>query len=375
MLSTLPTIGKRILLSYKYRFKKKYNLVEKPHYINFITTNDCNSRCVMCDIWTIYKKEENKPKQKEELTFENIKTFFIENHYFLSNLKNVGLTGGEAFLRKDIAEIVIFIHQMHPNIGVGIQTHGLMPELVRDKVKYILKYHPNFGLAVSIDGVGDMHARIRGIKNALEKATQTIKYAKELGVKSITCGMTLTKENYHQIPEVKKYVEEMGCEFSCFLAENSDYFYNEGSAHQTLGLKDFDEIGKLLEPMDYHYFMSNLRLRLSKKRKITLPCYSGYMSIVIDPYGNIKPCILRPMGTKGDEDMMGNIKKQSLYKILYNQKSNALRKKIEKCRCWCQCEVSNSAVIDNIDVVRWFAGHSTQKKEFLDKLGQKIYKL
>ena len=371
---SIPLLSKRILLSYKYRFKKKYDFVEKPHYINFITTNDCNSQCVMCDIWTIYKDPKNKPKQKEELTLEDVKKFFINNRDFLSNLKSVGLTGGEAFLRRDIAEVVIAIHELFPKVGLGIQTHGLMPEIVREKVKEIIKQYPNFGLAVSIDGVGDMHAKIRGIKNALEKATQTIRYAKELGVKSITCGMTLTKDNYYQIPEVKKYVEDLGCEFSCFLAESSDYFYNASNAHKALSEEDLNAICELLKPMDYHYFMSNLRLRISGRRRTALPCYSGYMSIVLDPYGNVKPCILRPQGTVGDEDIMGNIKQKSLHEILYNHKSSLLRKKIEKCRCWCQCEVSNSAVIDNVDVVKWFV-KSSGKKEFLNKLSQTIYKL
>ncbi|MBI4041385.1 MAG: radical SAM protein [Deltaproteobacteria bacterium] len=373
-LKHLPLIAKKVIYSYKYRIKKKFHLVEKPHYINFITTNKCNSRCVMCDIWKIYKIDDNKPKIKDELTFSNIEHFFIQNYDFLSHLKNVGLTGGEAFLRPDIADIVLLIHRLYPRIGLGIQTHGLMPELIRDRITYILKYFPNFGLAVSMDGVGDMHAKIRGISNACEKATRTIRYAKELGVKSITCGMTLTKENYHQIPEVKEYVESMGCEFSCFLAETSDYFYNSTSQY-ALNAQDLQKISQLLEPMDYHYFMSNLRLRIMGKRRSSLPCYAGYMQIVIDPYGNIKPCILRPQGTEGDEDVMGNIKQQSLYEILYNHKSNALRRKIEKCRCWCQCEVSTSAIIDPVDTVKWFARHSSQKKEFLKILGVKVHKI
>ena len=347
MLRLFLLAQRRMLSSAGYKIKRMLKRPVKPLFINFIVTYVCNSRCIMCDIWKKYdtgNKKYNK-SPADELTVSDITYFAKRNKEFLSDLKSIGFTGGEAFLKKDIVEIIRGLHRELPRVDVGVQTNGLLPEMIKARIKDILEFYPGFKIAVSLDGIGNIHDEVRGIKDAYDKAIATIRYAKELGITGITCGMTLTPANFDKIKEVAAKVESLGCEFSCFLAENSDYFGTVDGKNK-LNRRQLDAIAGQLKDFSYHYFMDNLRLQISGKAKRTLPCYSGYTSYVIDPYGDLRPCILR-------DESFGNIKDALLRDMVDLGTSWMLRQKLQSCKCWCECEVSSSAIVAPLDVVKW----------------------
>lgn len=356
--------AKRLLVAFFLKFKRALVLPAKPQFINFPITYRCNSRCVMCNIWQKYLKD--KKKLKEELTLENLKRFFSRDRNWLAEVRHLGLTGGEPFLRQDLVEIVRLIRNKLPQAEVGIQTNGLFPGLIGKKLKEILAFYPDLSLAVSLDGTEKTHDRVRGIKGAFKKTLKTIAIAKRLGVKDITSGMTISQNNYQEALAVKKIAEKADCEFSCFLPDEADYFGNLGEKLE-IDEKARKEVATTLKEFSYHYYMDNLRLQLEKKRKRELPCYSGWTSIMIDPYGDVFPCILR-------SEKFGNIKRQSLKRILTSKKARRIREKIKKCVCWSQCEVSTSAVVDPWDVVKWFLFHA-DKKKFLKKMLPKLNRI
>tara|TARA_B100000315_G_scaffold257278_1_gene305603 strand:- start:1376 stop:2362 length:987 start_codon:yes stop_codon:yes gene_type:complete len=327
----------------------------------------------MCNIWDIYG---NSPeKLKNELSLDDIRNFLTLNKDFLSNLGHVGLTGGEPLLlRDDFVDIVKAFREILPWVEVGVQTNGLVPDLARAKLREIVSFYPQFSLAVSIDGVDSTHSDMRGHPSAFDNAIQTIKYAKDLGIERITSGMTVTPYNYKEITQVKKLVEEMGCEFSCFLTEEADYFNNQAILGECIlsGAQRKKVAEQLQEITKDHYFMDNLRLLLEGKRKPKILCFSGFTSLVIDPYGNIKPCILKVKGI--DDDIFGNIKEGKLESILQSKKAIAIKEKIKKCHCWCQCEVSSSALIFPLDVLKWFIFYCRDKKAFLRNNLKHVFK-
>ncbi|HDY66926.1 MAG TPA: radical SAM protein [Candidatus Scalindua sp.] len=348
---------KKLIYGIIMKAKKRMDWTVKPRYINFLITYKCNGRCMMCDIWKRYRN--NKEQAKEELTLEEIRNFLERDKPFLSELRHIGLTGGEPFLREDLVEIIRTIRRILPRTTTGPQTNGLFPELIKERLKEIKEFYPEVGLAVSLDGIGETHDRIRGVKGAFGKAIKTIEYAKELGIENITCGMTILSSNHDQILKVAKLVESCECEFSCFLPDSSYYFYNPDKSYN-LADKQRKEVIRELKHFFYHYYMDNLRLQLEGERKKTFSCYSGYTSIVIDPYGNVVPCILR-------SEIMGNIKEKPLKEIMYGKKAKEIRKKLRNCTCWNQCEVTTSAMIDFFGVLKWFL-RCPGKKKFLKKI-------
>ncbi|MCK4325646.1 radical SAM protein [bacterium] len=357
----LKSISKAMVL----KAKRCWDLPIKPRYLHFNITYQCNLRCRMCNIWKRYR--ENKAKMKEEMSLVEIESFFQNNKAFLSNLQSVGLTGGEPFLRPDLVEIVRSIHSILPQARVGIQTNGFLPDIILEKLKDIQSFYPSVSLAVSLDGSEETHDQMRGVRGTYKKAINTIRYAKELGIKSITVGMTLTSLNYHEVLDVYRIAEKYNCEFSCFPAEAGTRYSNIGESYG-FSEEEKKKVVEELKEFGYHYYMDNLRLFWEgKKKRRTLPCYSGYTSLDLDPYGNVRPCVLLP-------DIFGNIKEEPLRKMLYSQRAKAIKEKIKNCSCWCQCEVSSSAVVDPFDVLRWFLT-SSNKKKFIQEMNKKKKRL
>ncbi|MFA5089684.1 MAG: radical SAM protein [Candidatus Omnitrophota bacterium] len=350
------------LRSYVIKVKKALNLAIKPRFLNFAVTYLCNSHCTMCNIWKYYKI--NRGDFDKELSSDEIKRFFTENRHFLSGLRHIGLSGGEAFLRRDLVEIVRIIREEAPKAKLGIQTNGLAFPLIQKRLSEIFSFYPQISLAVSLDGTELTHNTVRGDSNSFKNAIDTVNFAKDLGVKSITMGMTITKENCREIEETKKIVEDLGGEFSCFFPDKSYYFNNEDEDY-LFDTQMKDIVIEKLKLFPYHYFMDNLRRKLEGgnwRRRI--PCYSGYSSIAIDPYGFVRACILRP-------EIFGNIRGMKLKDILYSKESLRIKQDLKKCTCWSQCEVSTSAIMDCIDVARWFVFACKDKKGFLQKTMQR----
>lgn len=355
-LALLPIFLRKMVGSLTLRMKKALDLPIGLRSINFLVTYKCNSRCLMCDIWKRY--QDRKELEKKELTIEEIKGFLLDNRDFLKSVRHIGLTGGEPFLRGDLVEIIRAIRQILPRTATGPQTNGLLPELVKERLKKIKKFYPGMGLAISLDGIGETHDKIRGVKGSFKRAVKTLNYAQELGLRRITSGMTLNELNYKEIPKVKALVESYAAEFSCFLPDSSYYFYNPNKSYQ-LSNEVRTGIIKELSNFPHHYYMDNLRAILEGGKR-TLPCYSGYTSIVIDPYGNVLPCILR-------YEVMGNIREEPLREILYSRKAQEIRRKLKNCTCWNECEASTSAVVDILGILKWFLKCS-DKKKFLKHL-------
>lgn len=346
--------------------RRQLDLPIKPKFINFLITYQCNSRCIMCGIWKTYRGKGGKQKLETELTKSEILSFFRKNKDFLSELSHIGFTGGEVTMRQDMVEIIRGIKKILPKVEMGFQTNGLLPKKVEKMLKEIISFYPDFSLAVSLDGLKKTHEETRGIKGSFERSLETIRLAKALGIKRITCGMTLNEDNYKQMEEVRALSEDLGVEFTCSLPDKAGYFNNIDY--------DFDfkkptlkKIIKLLQKnFPGHYFVDNLKLQMEGKRKRRLPCYSGFTSIVLDPYGNVKPCILL-------NDSFGNIKKEkSLEKLLYNEETKPLREKIRNCSCWNQCEVSTSAVVSYWDVIWWFLFYCKERKVFAKQVFNRL---
>ncbi|MGB9637580.1 MAG: radical SAM/SPASM domain-containing protein, partial [Microgenomates group bacterium] len=289
MFSFLWLVIKRAGASFKFKIQRQFLRPVKPWYINLSLTYLCNGRCQMCGNWKRYLDQPQK--LNDELSFKDYEKFFQNNKDWLSDLKHIGIAGGEPFLRTDLVSLVELIHRELPKVSIGLQSNGLFPEKIGHSLSEIVKFYPEITLAVSLDGIGKTHDKIRGIKGAYQKVLKTIELAKKAGVKEISCGMTIQEDNFKEIPKVKEVVENQGAEFSCFLADAGEYYNTK--RRSDLGGKAKKSVIQSLKNFRGDYYLDNLRLQMEGKRKRSLPCYSGWTSLVIDPYGEIRPCVLR----------------------------------------------------------------------------------
>jgi MoaA/NifB/PqqE/SkfB family radical SAM enzyme len=148
-----------------------------PTQLNLPITDNCNARCVMCDVW--------KEPSEGELDAGELGRLLSDPLF--ARVEHLGISGGEPTLRRDLVEVARAAHDALPALrSISFTTHGfhvsrwekLLPALAalaRERGTQ-LRVH------VSVDGVGALHDRVRGIPGAWEKALATSERVRAHGV-------------------------------------------------------------------------------------------------------------------------------------------------------------------------------------------------
>ncbi|MDB9823137.1 radical SAM protein [Deltaproteobacteria bacterium] len=306
----------------------------------YAVTYRCNSRCIMCNIW----KDNLAPRP--ELTLEDL-TAALTNQAMFQNISEIGLTGGEPFLRDDLARIGRFFLDQFPKARLSINTNGLLREKIIGITESLIKNlhkdeHNRIRISFSIDGIDEIHDSIRGIPNNYIKVTDLIKMMTR-EITGIEYGVTFTilPENFHQIWDVFLLSKQLNVGFSFSMAQTSGTFYqniNIPFSYKPSMLKAIEsQIHKIQQ--DSHNFRNYYYSKMVEYQRNPsqyFTCYAGDKSFFLDPYGDIYPCILY-------DKPFGNLKDQNLQEVLNSNQAKKIRDSIreKRCHCWgCESEVS-----------------------------------
>lgn len=136
----------------------------------FFVTARCNARCEFC---CNQVRAKSAGTGSPELSLEEIEQVARK----LGRLSYLTLTGGEPFLRRDLAEIAKLFHAHCRTRWVTLTTNGTLPEQVQEQVRRILTEAPQVQLAVqvSLDDVGAGHDASRALPGAFEKVADTLR--------------------------------------------------------------------------------------------------------------------------------------------------------------------------------------------------------
>lgn len=315
--------------------------------LTYVMTYRCNSRCVSCDIW------KDPGPVASELSLPEL-ALFVESSRLLAQLRYVNLTGGEPFLREDIAGIARFFLARYPALELAIPTNGLLVPKTLRKLEEILEGHDpaRVAMGVSLDGIGSTHDRIRGIPGNFEKCVELVRaLTARWPTLRVGVGMTLCPENLEELPRVFELAVDLGVGFTTRFAQTSFYYHNDRPeqaassawtpelkvrAHQALGsLRDrrFAGAGVFARALDpaYAFLTEAVERTFSPERSHT--CYSGTHSFFLDPFGNVYPCIML-------SQRMGNVREASFDTLWAGQPARAVRDTIarRRCNCWTECE-------------------------------------
>ena len=90
--------GKDIFLLYLSRYNPFFLKLINPAPIeaSIKVTENCNSRCITCDVW--------KNKFQQNLTTQELENIFYQLKEI--GIRMIGFTGGEPLLRNDIGELI-----------------------------------------------------------------------------------------------------------------------------------------------------------------------------------------------------------------------------------------------------------------------------
>ena len=175
---------------------------DKKPVVVWNTSRRCNLHCVHC-----YTESKDKVYPNELSHQEGVA--------LIDQLADFGspvllLSGGEPLYRPDVLELAGYAAGR--GLRVVISTNGTM--ITREKAYQIKEAKVSY-VGVSLDGIGPVHDRFRGVKGAFEKSLQGIRNCQEAGVK-VGLRFTITRQNRDQIEGIFRLVEEERIPRVCF---------------------------------------------------------------------------------------------------------------------------------------------------------------
>lgn len=305
----------------------------------------CNCQCVMCDIW----KDNKNLKQLTEKDIQGLLTSFKK-----FGTQQVVMSGGEALLNPKFFRFCEILHRQ--NIKVSLLSTGLT--LKRNAEQLLLWVND---IIVSLDGNEEIHDRIRNIPHAFQKLKEGVQFIKSIepGFK-ITGRTVIHKLNFKHWPSIIEAAKAIGLDQISFLpadvsshAFNREVLWTEPRQHEILLQEnDLPELNRVIENIIENYkeeFDSKFIAESPEKlRKIygyyaafydknPFPykkCNAPWVSTVIEADGTVRPCFFHPP--------LGNIRNNSLDKILNSRESIRFRKNLDmntdstcvKCVCY-----------------------------------------
>ena len=332
--------------------KNRLGLIQYPSFITFFVTWRCNCKCIMCDIW---KKEKGC-----ELNLDEIKQIFSQ----LKCIDTIRISGGEPFLRKDLAEIINIIDtKVNPKI-IHITSNGLLTNSIiktLQNIKPIKKIH----LKISIDGIGKEHDKIRGIPEVYDKAINTVEKLSKLRDKlNFYLGVNQTivdEKGMRSYFKLKNLLEKfkvniylvIAYDKSVGLYSNSNKIISPENSYKTfvnfskeelkkfisILLKDTSSLNNFEERIVKRYYLKGLYNRLIKNKNKPNPlCVTLNSHLSILPNGDIPVCVYNPT-------IVGNLKKDEFKNIWFSKKMKKHRLWVKHCRgCWAGCESNVNAI-------------------------------
>jgi len=170
----------------------------KPLYLIHFVTERCNANCSHCFL------SENSVN---ELSLDEVREFTEK----LGLLPFLTLTGGEPFLRSDLAEVIDLYCRNCSPLNVNLLSNGSLPARMGEVLPIVLEKYPKieFTVFVSLDGLHGLHDEIRGFEGLFDKAVDSLQLLKELKGKhsNLDYGVitTLSALNANNFPEVHDF--------------------------------------------------------------------------------------------------------------------------------------------------------------------------
>ncbi len=311
----------------------------------------CNSKCTFCGIW----KHDRAQALKEEWTLDELESHLLGSAA-LQGVWDIGLTGGEPFLRQDLAAVCRSLYRHMPRAGIGLVTNGLLPERISETAAEIARSNPGRALsvAVSLDGLEETHDRVRGVPGNFSRALKTVEALKSRapGVE-VGFSHTVTPTNGQDSLGCYELARKMGVGFFYRLAHESPYLGNMGariwSPESLQAVKPLvSELNRrLLRDQSARARLANLHyasiafnagaIDYAQEPRRSFDCFSGTHSFFMAHTGDIFPCIFLTQSP-------GNIRQTRFDEMWLSPRAAEIRRSIAawKCHCWTNCETELS---------------------------------
>lgn len=328
--------------------------------VHFVTMR-CNARCSHCFI-----DFDNPDTFKGQLTVDEINKI---TKSLGRNLKNVNLTGGEPFLRRDIFDIAKCYFDNTKIKTMYITTNGFFTSFTKEFIEKFIqaKYEQVLIFSLSIDSFPEEHDINRKIKGLFNKTVETYKMIRSFNHPRILANVNLTiiPANYKKMLNIYDYlINEIGIKsFTTTLVREEGVMkipqeLKEGllATYKELNQRIKEDIingriegyragfvGKILNAKNI--VMHNIIEKTFLHNEFVTPCYAGDLFLVLNANGEVRPCeVLEGKG-------LGNVRDfdYDMLKLWSAKKAAETREWIigTKCRCTYECAMTFNVLFNS----------------------------
>jgi MoaA/NifB/PqqE/SkfB family radical SAM enzyme len=287
-------------------------------------TMACQSRCTMCDIWRYGRGQEMRPGDYRRLP---------------RSLRQINISGGEPFLRSDLPDVVAVIRDRCRKARILISTNGLSPS----RIESMMDRMHGVGVRVSIDGIGAVDDRTRGVPGSYERALETLHRLKAAGHRDLGISATVSRLAAGELLKVKQLADDEGVEFVSGVAHSSEFYFGphqdalprderQTVVRDLIALRDRQLRSRTVKEWFRAYFTDGL-IDYIHRRPRRLFCHAGTEMVYLAPEGTIYPCpvLNRPMGSILQDDVRAMQRREA-----------ATLEFVQRCpvNCWMNCTVN-----------------------------------
>ena len=307
-----------------------------PPFLTLFVNSICNLTCDHCFYW-------RNLNQRDDLTFAELEALSAD----LGRLENINLSGGEPFIRKDLAEVVTLFVKGNGARQIYVPSSGFFPERTDRVLRQVLADCPElelFAVELSLDGMPAYHDQIRGHAESFDRAMQTYDVlaalqAEDPRVRVHTTSVT-TDRNIEELRSLSSYLFDR-CprmdhhHIAAIRGERKDPSLKEPRAdlHQDLwrhvqrlwAPRAERRFGGLVEPL-----LQWSRVQTLEQKRQVIPCKAGLLSGVVHANGDVGLCEQLPP--------IGNLRSASFSTIWSSDRAQDLRARIAAKECWCTNE-------------------------------------
>ena len=281
-----------------------------PFLISWNITKRCNLKCSHCYL----NASELEHGEGELSTGDAMKV--IDEIASVNPQAMLIFTGGEPLLRGDWRELTSYAAGKGFTVVMGTNGTLLNDTVVKEMMRCGVK-----GVGISLDSIGpSYHDRFRGLEGAWERTVSAMKALRRNSL-DFQVQLTVTRENYTEIPDIIGYAYEKGAK-----AVNIFFLVCTGRGQEMTDItpEQYEETLEYLVRAERDYegkMMVRARcaphfLRIAHKlnpdsqllKGATSGCIAGTGYFRITPEGDVTPCPYMPVKA-------GNLKKDSLAHI------------------------------------------------------------
>ncbi len=331
-----------------------FDRLDTPTILTYFITNRCNERCDHCFYW----KDLNV--RVEELTLEEIERMVASLRHPVS----VSFTGGEPFIRKDIAEIARIFNAVNGCRVIGIATNATLADLTIGGCRRILESCDldRLNVQISLDGRKETHDRIRRIPRAYERTLEVMRelipLRDEYACFRPAINFCIQRDNLAEIEEFVATMRPFDIPIKFAVIRGNSYGtyalapeVQAGVDPKDMGTAELtpDELeqayrridaldrapgGGFWTDMERRKIETTVRMIRTEQRQVD--CYNGRTEAVIYPTGDFAMCELtKPIGNLREFDL-------DVAKIWHSEVANRMRGPISKCYCIHGCSLVTS---------------------------------